>query len=817
MTELPKLSEYQESEWSHASALSPSIAHYRALLAKTANTLHSTRHTAWLQCAMATVFNKASTAVICRFWSHTADSLLKKSWTAAGFDGTSTALFALGKLGAEELNLSSDVDLLLVSSGEFAAQAEQQFKKFRAHYNQFSELGLLLRLDFDLRPGGNASPLWVTPDRFENHYWTQGEAWERLALVRLRPIVGAQGLIQSVMEAAGKFSYRKFLDYTLLEDLKLLRPKIHALTYEQDDGWDLKTGIGGIRDIELFAHALQVLHGGRIPSLHTRSTSEAYLRLSAEKLLAAKDAELLVQSYWQFRDLENKVQLVHDQQTHFLSASAAYPVLSDEEKARVGKLRSTINQLVSSVLGTSTPEEQQLLPIPDKQQEWLTQLGYSENTFLNVWPLLLNASAVSKKNERDERNRLQVIRLFVEAMAKDGLDPELGMSLLLDFIKSTRVKATFFTLLLREPRLIRDLARLFSISPYLGQVLASRPELIDSFIYKSQSPTSEQLDEALAQFSERRLLTEVLSALEFLQNKDLTKLQRTLSNTADEICKGLLERLIVDINAQHSPSILALGKWGGQEMGFRSDLDFIFVTSETPTESDFKLAKRMMSRLTEQQRGGSLYNVDLRLRPSGQSGPLIVHEQRLYEYFGKEASAWERQSYLRCRSLGHFAIQKLLSVIVERGLPEQDLVELLKIRQKLIASSLHAEHLDLKFSPGGLVEIEFAVQNSLLEKRQTPNSSSTLGHLEQLAGLDPQWKNSAQTLQSNYIFMRTLEQVFQLLASRSVAHVDYKSTLFRNCAKLMDCNDLELKRQIMQCFNDTVSHLKQLDPIYRHS
>jgi len=813
---LPDLADYNENQWSQAFARSSAISRYKTILDRIDDTasLYYFRHDAWLKAAMATFHKTADTESICKYWSHAAEHLLVRAWNEAGLDAFPAALFALGKLGAEELNLSSDTDLLLVCETSALQSVEGPFRKFRATMSQMTELGWLLRLDFDLRPGGKSSPLWVTPDRFENHYWTQGEAWERLALVRFRSLTGEQNLIKTISEMARKYSYRKFLDYTLLDDLKVLRPKIHALSLQYTEGWDLKTGVGGIRDIELFAHALQVLHGGRLPDLQTFSTTAAYKKLATADLLKEDIAKYLTDNYWSYRDLENQVQLVEDRQTHFLSNQNPYPELSDESRSDLEAKRKKIDSLVSDVLGSVSDSVTLVLPPPEQQRSWLLSLGFSYKSFSETWPTLLNATVLSKKSERDETVRLQVIRLFVEEMSKTGLDLELGLQLLLDFIKSTRAKATFFSLLLRTPRLIQDLARLFSISPYLGGVIASRPELIDSFIYKSQSTASDQLDEALSQFSERRLLTEVLSSLEFLNDQNIAKLQKVLSDTADHICTNLLHLLIRDLKLPRAPSIVALGKWGGRELGLRSDLDFIFVTDQPSPESDARLARRMMSRLTEQQRGGSLYNVDLRLRPSGHAGPLIVHETRLLEYFEKEASAWERQSYLRGRSLGQFHLNPLLQLIAKRGLSDQDIEELREIRKKLITSNAADEQLNLKHSPGGLIEIEFAVQNTLLKTKTVPTSPNTTEMIEQLMTIDSLWKKFGSRLIELYFSFRQMEQFLQLLASRSVSQVSFTESLFTNTAQLLGQDVESLRHSLTQNLHETRAILKQLDPIY---
>ncbi len=816
---LTDLVDYNPEQWAQAFRYSSAIQRYKSILDRISDSssLHFRRHEAWLKAAMASFHQTASTEEICFFWSRTSEHILVQAWNDAGLDQFPVALFAMGKLGAEELNLSSDVDLIIVCESGIQEHLEAPFRKFRNTISQTTENGWLLRMDFDLRPGGKSSPLWVTPDRFENHYWTQGEAWERLALVRLRALTGNSSVINTISSVARKYSYRKFLDYTLLDDLKALRPKIHALSMQYTEGWDLKTGVGGIRDIELFAHALQVLHGGRITSLQTHSTPLAYKNLASANLLQTEVANYLIERYWELRTLENQVQLTEDRQTHFLSDQSTYPSLSDSERQRLNADRNKIDSLVSDVLGAAQDNTTSLFPPPEQQRDWFLGLGFSEKSFNETWPALLNASVYSKKSERDEHIRLKVMRLFIEEMSRTGLDLELGLQLLLDFIKSTRAKATFFSLLLRTPRLIQDLARLFSVSPYLGGIIASRPELIDSFIYKAQNTISDQLDEALTQFSERRLLTELLTAIEFLNDQNITKLQYTLSSTADHICSHLLRLLVTDLNLTHSPSILALGKWGGREMGLRSDLDFIFVTDQPAQESDSRLARRMMSRLTEQQRGGSLYNVDLRLRPSGHAGPLIVHESRLYEYFENEASVWERQSYLRVRSIGTFHIEKLLALITKKGLSERDILELRSIRKKLILPDVSTTDLNLKHSPGGLVEIEFAIQNTLLNTLTIPSSPNTTDTIQQLMSLQPLWKKYGERLTQLYFSFRKTEQLLQLLASRSVSQISFSEPLFVNMARFLGIEEDALCIQLTSELEEARLILKQLDPIYMES
>ncbi|NJL24030.1 MAG: hypothetical protein HC902_01815 [Calothrix sp. SM1_5_4] len=284
----------------------------------------------------------------------------------------------------------------------------------------------------------------------------------------------------------------------------------------------------------------------------------------------------------------------------------------------------TVDQCVSGLLGNVDLAQIHLPAGETAQKAWLGQLGFSNETIHSAWDQLMKATALSHKNDRDERARQEFLYAFIVELSKHkGLDRDLGLNLLVDFVRATRAKATFFSMLLRTPRLITDLARLFCLSPYLGAILASRPELLDHFILQTEEDWSPDMQTLLEQMSERKFLTELWAANQFLSDGDLEGLCARITLRADEISSRLLWQLKHEYPLA-TVEIVALGKWGGGEMGLRSDLDFIFITPEEPSQDDFKVARRFISRLTDPLKAGQLYAVDLRLRPSGQSGPLLV-------------------------------------------------------------------------------------------------------------------------------------------------------------------------------------------------
>lgn len=796
LSEIPDITQYSESELAAARSW-PAIDLYLRLIEQTPKTksdeIRIQRHHAWLRSALATFHDRTLAENVCRFWSRSADELILKAWKESGCADLGYGLIALGKLGSEELNLSSDVDLVVVRPDTSTAE----LKALREFHNLLSEttpLGYALRVDFTLRPGGRSSSALPTVNELIHHYGYHGEMWERLAYVRMRFLNAPSELADEVSTFLRKFSYRKHLDFTLLDELKGLRAKIRNEYFESRPGvYHLKLGVGGIRELELFVHALQVLHGGRNPLLQTNSTTKAIEHLQELELLPKAECEFLKSAYWYLRTLENRLQAYEDQQTYTVYLDKNQPALPKGFSEELKKVTAKVTSIADSFFDI----EESTLRIPntpEAQAVWLEELGFSKSSREETWPELLSATALSRRSEADERARLVFLHGFVTRLATTGLDRDLGLSLLLDFVKSVRAKASFFTLLNREPRVRDELAMLFSISPYLGTILTSRPELIDEFILRKKAEPSADFNTLLDELADRRLLAELVAANRFLADRDLTTMTMNLSQNADEICTTLLDRLKADLG-ESDLGLIALGKWGGRELGLRSDLDFIFVTRNESTPTAQKTAKRFLSRITEPHRGGSIYPVDMRLRPSGHAGPILVSEQNLHKYLLEKAAAWERQAYLRARPLIALDESPAKSATT-RGLSPDDINELRSIRSQLYSSSPTNEIFDLKFSQGGLADIEFTTQIALLYRREFSLDPSTRGMIQYLESIDPVWANVGPEIREGYEYLRKVEQLFQLTTSYTESKLNLKSNEFLRLARVMGLSAADLFDQL---------------------
>lgn len=772
------------------------------------------RHRAWAQCALSEYFQKDSCENICLFWSQVADYLVQQ--VHQFFAPADLAILAYGKWGASELNLSSDIDLVLIAEQD-TKENILFVRKLQNFLQESTDCGFCFRLDFDLRPGGRMGQLVTTVEQFCDYYGNYGEAWERLAFVRLRTIVGSDKISEQVYKFVNKFCYRRHLDYSLLSDLKILRQRIHShynihsyLNATETGTVDLKLGVGGIRDLELFVHTLQVVHGGKDPDLRHRQTGQALCNLQEKDILPKEDVQFLLQHYWSLRHFENLAQAYDDQQTHLLHKSDLQNIFYRQtfgfEKQIFSDLHHKMQNcdvLVSGLLGNvdtaacSVPDE---LPM---QQQWLRSLKYSERACEETWPEIIQATALSRQKERDEFLRKRFLFLMIEKLAQFSQTQDRGLGILADFLKATRAKATFFSLLLSHENLIDQVAKIFATSPYLSGLLCARPELLDSYVYRSHSPAVDSdLENLLASLSEKKLLSELIDGSQFLQDYSLQTLIEHQSETADDLVGQLLHSIEKSFGNQLE--IVRLGKWGGQEMGVRSDLDFIFVTELEPTENDMRSARKFFHALTfAHHKSGALYSVDLRLKPSGKGGLVVTSKDKLLHYLSSEAPAWERQAYLRGRPLGKFLERaEILKACFARPLIASDWFELKSIREKLIHAQ-EPESVDIKYISGGLVDIEFAVQLRALKLATATESSQTVVLLREFA-----WHSLVEIYQK----LRTIEQISQLLHSSSTQKINFNEDSFSHLSQMIGLTADAMRNSILKLIDDSQHALKRLDP-----
>ena len=753
---------------------------------------------------------KVPTSEVCLLWSQFADRALTEAFNEVSKQvplSTELGLFAYGKLGSRELNLSSDVDLVLVAL-EDDAKLSEWVRTFRRLLQDNTEFGFCFRLDFDLRPGGRLGSLVPTVAQFEDYFSNYGEAWERLAFTRFRAICGSSQVLESCFALSQKFTYRKHLDFTLMEDLKVLRQRIHEQNWRRSENGaiDLKLGLGGIRDLELFIHTQQVIHGGRDPRLRVASTEQALRLMLEREILSEADVDFLSRHYWKLRHFENLLQAATDQQTQILKADDWSDLVGEPERTELKGQMQKCQDLVSGLLGEV---ESGVLSLPEsetEQREWLMGLGYSESVIIEVWTQLLSKGVLSRQPERDDLYRKRFLFAMTERLAHCSLNRDLALRILNDFLRAIRAKATFFHLLLQKTELLDRLVFLFSSSTYLSRILIQRPELLDSFLYQAQElEAGLDWDQLLSRLLEKKLLTEMTAGLEFMGNQDLETLTTRLTAVADEVVQSILDKLRDEYPS--NLQVIAMGKWGGRELGLRSDLDLVLITLAPPEDADYKVARRLISRLTEAQKGGDLYQLDFRLKPQGKGGPLLTTKAELLRYLEQEAEPWERQAYLKARPLGEgLKIEELHHALFKRPLTSENWDELERIHQALLQKA--KGEADLKYVAGGMVETEFIVQLMRFNSASKPISTSTLEELQALTAFDSRWVS----VKTHYRQLRIWEQSLQLLSSRPHFALNENSEDLLSLAALTQADPAILLRRIHNQLQENAALVRPLDP-----
>ncbi len=800
MVSLPEISDWSADQLLQARQRSPAVDRYLELLNTTpadfGGKLRIERHRYWTRAALATLHQSHIAQDVCLFWSQAALQILAKAWSHHLLDEENVCLLTMGKLGAQELNLSSDIDVFFVSEGD---PSKVLLKKVRAFINDLSEVrssGFCFRVDLDLRPGGSTSPVVIRFDQMTNHYGYQGETWERVAMIRQSIPLGPPVLTHKVSSFCQKFSFRKHIDYSLFHDLYSMREKIQNHKFNASP-WNIKFRKGGIRDLELLVHSLQLIHGGKNKKLATPSLSSALDELRGAQHLSDADAVALQDSYWFFRKIENHIQCENDQHTYDLEPCR---LVSDEDKKLFVQKADRIAQIVDQLL---RPYQKNQPQAPNLDKAFL-DLDLKDEEVEKIWQQLLQTKIQSRTKLRDEEERQIFLKNVLLALKDCRVDPAMALQHLQQFLISIKAKTSFFTLLNQHKELIAELVWIFSCSPFLAQILIHRPELIDSFLLKNVSMDMQDEDQFAASAQDFKFLSDLISSSQFLRQRNVLQLTQNLSQTTDTIVLKLLELLKQKFKVD--VFVLALGKWAASEMGLTSDLDFVFLTETEPEAAHFKLARRFIHFLNSPHSGQRLYPIDLRLRPSGSAGPLLLTKKELMEYLNTKAEVWERQAYLCYRQLPQ---TEALPLFTPRLLTPMDLQKLMDIQSQLLTEP--GETLDLKKNRGGLLHTELTLQIAALEKQAFPEAPNVTGLCKTLRPFFP--SELCGDIEKNYVELRTHQQLLILMSQSGESRFDKKSLEIQKVAALLETSPKVLLQKLEDLLGRQKSLLNKLDPL----
>ena len=697
----------------------------------------------------------ADLAEVCGTMSDLAELLIAAAQERAGAPGL--VVVAMGKLGGRELNVSSDIDLVFVyPEGDDPQPVERAGRKLIALLAEVTADGFAFRVDMRLRPYGDAGPLAVSYEALETYFVAQGREWERYAWLKARALTGPR---HAELEAIVRpFVYRKYLDYATLAAMRRLHGEVRREVARRELAEHVKLGPGGIREIEFVAQALQLVRAGRDPGLAVRPTLEALARLGEHQMLPAAAVRELSAAYVFLRATEHRLQYLDDQQTHALPQEAEdrrrVALMSgcadwEEFHARLQAHRGAVQRQFQEVFAESPAVEAPELWQEDRaaMARALAARGYGNAEASAERLLATRRSQRYRLLPEDSRRRVDALVPALAAAAAQCAAPDAALARGLDLIEAVARRAAYLALLAEHPEALERVVRIIAASSWAAAFVTRHPLLLDELLDDRVLTAAPDWDEfaralraALAAAggdAERQMnvLREQHQAQVFrLLAQDLAgrltveRLADHLSELADRVLDATLELCWAQLPARHRPAprfaVVAYGKLGGKELGYASDLDLIFLyddADERAPENYARLAQRLNHWLTARTSSGALFDTDLRLRPSGESGLLVSSLEAFERYQQESAWTWEHQALTRARyCAGDAPLGAAFEAVRVRVLrrPREALALAREVRA--MRERLHAAHpnpsalFDVKHDRGGMIDLEFIVQYLVL-------------------------------------------------------------------------------------------------------
>ncbi len=689
-------------------------------------------------------------------------------------------ILALGKLGGRELNFSSDIDLIFcftvagetagprkISNEEFFAKLAQEFTRLLA---ERTADGFVFRVDWMLRPFGSAGAPAISVAAMEEYYQSHGREWERYALIKARTVAGDRKAGEALLKSLRPFIYRRYLDFNAIEHLRELKRKIETDAQRRGLEHDLKLGRGGIREIEFIVQSFQLMRGGQVAALRDSRLRPVLKYLGEAKLLDPETAAALDRAYVFLRRAENAVQMYDDQQTHALpgdpqSRAALCAALKIDSWDAFDRQLALVRDLVmrefqrifaDSAAPASSPLRQTL------DNLWSGANSEFDPAVARALGDLRDLPLIKSLPETAMDRLLDAIAALLDD-AKAHADPQSAALRALEIVAAIAGRSTYLTLL-RDNAVAREhLLKLCAASPWLTRLLARSPGLLDLLLDPRALHAPPDKDELRAELAARahevgagdtesamnllrRYVQETtlrVAAADLTGVLPLVKVSDRLTWLGEAALDQSLRFAQQDLrplygepqDANGEPvglAVIAYGKFGGIELGYGSDLDLVFIHGSHAADTETTGGQRTLSHgeyfarwvqrtvnlLSAQTHAGRAYEVDLQLRPSGNSGPPVSGLKGFCEYLRREAWTWEHQALTRARyvagdaALGA-AFETLRTEVICQPREAQKLrQEILDMRAKMQANldKSGEGRFDVKQGRGGVTDIEFIAQ-----------------------------------------------------------------------------------------------------------
>jgi [glutamine synthetase] adenylyltransferase / [glutamine synthetase]-adenylyl-L-tyrosine phosphorylase len=750
--------------------------------------------------------------------------------------GSGYIILAMGKMGANELNFSSDIDLMVFFNADaakfgrnvepapfFVGLTRELVKILQARTAE----GYVFRVDLRLRPDPSSTQIAISTAAALDYYESRGQDWERAALIKARPCAGDIAAGEQFIQDLSPFIWRKYLDYATIAHVHEMKRQIHAYRGHGEiaiEGHNIKLGRGGIREIEFFVQTQQLIAGGRHSQLRGRGTIKMLAALAADGWIDDIARDELTAAYNFLRRVEHRLQMMADEQTHTLPGTAeqldifarflGFRSRDAFADALVSHLRNVERHYVK--LFERAPEllaQQQSLSFDFAEGrgetfERLSQIGFRQPGA--IVDAVRNWQAGRYRALRGEQARSNLIELtpiIVDQFSR-AENPDAAFAAFDRFLDGLRAGGRFFSLLRQNPELIRFVALILGTAPRLADILAHNPHFIDPLVQPSffgSVPDEIRLQETLERsLQDARHSETVLDAIRLFGQEHMFLIgARVLSGSlsaeqagdafarlADVLLRAVHQWVEADFAVTHGrlrgaqSAVVALGRLGAREMTAGSDLDLIVIydfdqkhslsNGARPlhgTQYFARLTQRLISALTVQTNYGVLYPVDMRLRPSGRSGPVATQIDGFKSYQEREAWTWEHMALTRARvvSGSQDFVRKveatICDVLCRQRNVEKTAADVIEMRGAIAKEKGDADSWDLKYASGGLIDIEFIAQYlQLVRAAATPEilDTSTARVLEKAARLGVLKPGDAEVLRPAVRLFHDLTQILRL-------------------------------------------------------
>jgi glutamate-ammonia-ligase adenylyltransferase len=718
-------------------------------------------------------------------------------------------VLGMGKFGARELNYSSDIDILVLYDSErlraddphaLQNHVVRLVRGVKRLMDERTPDGYVFRTDLRLRPDPGATPLAISTEAAEVYYESQGQNWERAAMIKARPVAGDLEAGRAFLDRLRPYVWRKNLDFAAIQDIHSIKRQIAAHRGGGDiavEGHNIKLGRGGIREIEFFVQTQQLIWGGREPRLRVLGTVEGLRALADLGKIGAGAAAELIRAYEFLRRLEHRLQMRNDEQVHALPRDAegvrelavflgyagrdafAADLLGHLSRVEAHYARlfedaprlSLSGEVSGDLVFTGVDADPETLGT-------LRRLGFADaekvHARVRAWH---HGRYRAMRSARARELLTELMPRLLKAFA-DTPDPDAAFVKFDEFLSRLPAGVQLFSMFHANPHLLDLIAEIAGAAPRLADHLALQPSVLDAVLvddFFEPPPPLAALAAALGRLlDDARSLEEVLDASRRWANDrkfqagvhvlrgrlDAGQAGFAYSNVAEAALAVVLPRVSADFARQHGVvagaemAVVALGKLGGREMTPASDLDLVFLHTAgddappsdgakplPPIQYYARLSQRLINAVTAPTREGRLYEVDMRLRPTGRSGPIANSLDGFLRYHREAAWTWERMALTRARAVAgpdalkkrvNGAIRGLLSAPVD---PERLLLDVAEMRERVAAEHPADSVWEVKHARGGLVDIEFIAQYLELEHARahphvlSPNTWKALRNL----------------------------------------------------------------------------------------